>query len=101
MLQQARLQVPTNKVCNDYQLSGVGVRVLDTQICGGDEGKTNASGCNGDSGGPLVCEVNGRWELHGAVSYGAKDCNSRDSYTVFTRITKYLNWIKINTAKTG
>ena len=70
-------------------------------ICGGDEGNTTLSGCHGDSGGPFVCEVNGKWELHGAVSWGSGICDSKQAYTVFARITKYLDWIKTNTGIIG
>jgi len=94
VLQQGLLKVPSNSDCNSLNLPNTGIRVDDTMICGGDGGITNLSGCHGDSGGPFVCKVNGRWELHGAVSWGSGRCNSRQAYTVFSRVTKNLKWIK-------
>ena len=58
------------------------------------EGRTAASGgCNGDSGGPLVCEMGGKCYLHGAVSFGKRNCPTTH-YTVFARITSYKAWIE-------
>ena len=62
-------------------------------LCSGDGGESVRSGCHGDSGGPFVCEVDGRWELHGAVSHGSSRCSSSDSYTVFARITYFRKWL--------
>ena len=52
------------------------------------------SGCQGDSGGPLVCqEPDGRFVLQGAVSWGHPKCEAENTYTVFTRISTFVNWI--------
>lgn len=51
------------------------------------------SGCQGDSGGPFVCEENGRFVLHGAVSWGHPRCEAESSYTVFARVSSYVDWI--------
>ena len=61
-------------------------------LCAG-EGRASASGgCNGDSGGPLACEMGGKWFLHGAVSFGMRNCPTTH-YTVFTRVASYNSWI--------
>ena len=52
-----------------------------------------SGGCNGDSGGPLVCEQAGTWFLHGAVSFGRRNCPTTH-YTVFARVTSYKQWIE-------
>ena len=51
------------------------------------------SGCQGDSGGPFVCEENGHFVLHGAVSWGNPRCEAESSYTVFARVSSYVDWI--------
>lgn len=61
-------------------------------LCAGEGHAAASGGCNGDSGGPLVCEMGGKWYLHGAVSFGKRNCPTTH-YTVFTRITSYKSWI--------
>ena len=62
-------------------------------ICAGDGGQSNIGGCHGDSGGPYVCEIDNRWELHGAVSWGHGSCSSAKMYTVFARVNFFRDWI--------
>ena len=62
-------------------------------ICAGYGGSSRLSGCHGDSGGPFVCNIGGKWELHGAVSWGSGTCDSKKSYTVFARVSEFRNWI--------
>ncbi|XP_011833460.1 PREDICTED: chymotrypsin-like elastase family member 2A, partial [Mandrillus leucophaeus] len=49
----------------------------------------------GDSGGPLNCQAaDGRWEVHGIVSFGSSlGCNNPQEPSVFTRVSKYIDWI--------
>jgi len=93
ILQQGRLPVVSNEVCNALTYKHLGIRIKDTMICGGDGGKTKLMGCHGDSGGPFVCNINGRWELHGDVSFGSAKCDSSESYTVFARTNYFKPWI--------
>ena len=88
ILQQAKLPLVSHEVCKQKY------RTIDRRahLCAG-EGRSGASGgCNGDSGGPLVCEEGNTWYLHGAVSFGMRNCPTTH-YTVFTRITSYKSWI--------
>lgn len=50
----------------------------------------------GDSGGPLNCQgADGRWEVHGIVSFGSSlGCNYYHKPSVFTRVSAYNNWIQ-------
>jgi len=88
ILQQAILRPVSQEACRKIWLVEYG-----PHLCAG-EGRAGATGgCNGDSGGPLVCEENGRWVLHGAVSFGMKWCPTTH-YTVFARVYSYIDWIR-------
>ncbi|XP_045212294.2 uncharacterized protein LOC123563518 [Mercenaria mercenaria] len=49
--------------------------------------------CAGDSGGPLVCDINGRYTVMGATSWGA-GCAEANAPGVYTRVTEFIPWIK-------
>lgn len=69
------------------------VSVDDTQLCAG--GEKNKDSCRGDSGGPLMFQTDGVWVIAGVVSYGAK-CGSEDIPGVYTKVSKYMDWITQN-----
>jgi len=93
ILQQGRLPVVSNAVCDAKNYRSIGIHVKESMICGGDGGKSRLSGCHGDSGGPFVCNINGRWELHGDVSHGPSNCDSSKGYSVFARTHHFIDWI--------
>jgi len=86
----------TNAKCQQvYQRSNN--LIVDGQICAG--GEAGRDSCNGDSGGPLMREYAGGipyWYLTGVVSYGPKNCGTPDIPGVYTRVSKYIDWIKKN-----
>jgi len=94
ILQQAKMPVVSNQVCHKKNYASIRIPVTDAMICSGDGGSSRRSGCHGDSGGPFVCNLNGRWELHGAVSHGSPRCASTETYTVFARVAHFKSWIQ-------
>ncbi|XP_015504037.1 chymotrypsin-like elastase family member 2A [Parus major] len=91
-LQQGLLLVVDYATCSEP--SWWGDIVKPTMVCAGGDGIT--SSCNGDSGGPLNCQgADGRWEVHGIVSFGSSlGCNYFQKPSVFTRVSAYNSWIE-------
>ncbi|XP_072785111.1 coagulation factor IX [Taeniopygia guttata] len=52
--------------------------------------------CEGDSGGPHTSEIEGTWFLTGITSWG-EECALPGKYGIYTRVSKYLKWIKQTT----
>ncbi|XP_011932468.1 PREDICTED: chymotrypsin-like elastase family member 2A [Cercocebus atys] len=92
VLQQGRLLVVDYDTCSSPDWWGSTMKT--NMICAGGDGVI--SSCNGDSGGPLNClAADGRWEVHGIVSFGSSlGCNYYHKPSVFTRVSKYIDWIK-------
>lgn len=91
VLQEVEVRVWNNKHCaKNY--AEMGRMVLKTMLCAAEKKKDS---CQGDSGGPLNClnPETKSWELCGIVSWGA-ECADPDLPGVYTRVTKYLSWIK-------
>ncbi|KAL9985794.1 hypothetical protein ACROYT_G008239 [Oculina patagonica] len=103
ILQQAMMPVIDNNKCKQkIQASGVSISLTPQMLCAGVE-NTILSGCHGDSGGPYVClNADGKtYTLHGAVSWGSGQCNARQLFTVFARVTQFRAWIKQHTGIGG
>jgi len=83
-LQRARLPVISNEECRSK-----GMAVGPREIC--TLSRLGQGACGGDSGGPLT---KGDGELLiGVVSYGTRIC-ALDTPDVYTRVSKYVAWIK-------
>ncbi|GFR31329.1 serine proteinase stubble [Trichonephila clavata] len=75
-----------------YRQAGFVEDIPDIFICAGypNGGKDS---CEGDSGGPMVLqEDDGRWVLAGVISWGI-GCALPNQPGVYTRITKFAEWI--------
>ncbi|KAG6939147.1 chymotrypsin-like elastase family member 1 [Chelydra serpentina] len=94
-LQEAMLPVVDHAICS--QSNWWGSQAKENMVCAGGDGVR--AGCSGDSGGPLQCYRDGRWQIHGIVSFGIVPyCNTYQKPTVFTRVSAYISWI-YNTMK--
>ncbi|XP_025951316.1 chymotrypsin-like elastase family member 2A [Dromaius novaehollandiae] len=91
-LQQGLLLVVDYATCSKFGWWGSTVKL--NMVCAGGDGIT--SSCNGDSGGPLNCQAaDGRWEVHGIVSFGSSlGCNFYHKPSVFTRVSDFNSWIE-------
>merc|ERR1711964_178524 len=97
VLQQGGLKVVSSRTCETHnRRGGLQIAVTKGMVCAGSGGSSLTTGCHGDSGGPFVCNVGGKWELHGVVSYGSDQCKSTDSYTVFARMSYFRTWVEKN-----
>ena len=95
------MPVVDHQTCADAN-SALATVDLQSMICAGYDTAGNViSGFQGDSGGPFVCEENGRFVLHGAVSWGQPNCKADSTYTVFARVSPYVDWIKQKMANGG
>lgn len=87
-LREALLPTVNAKTC-----AQVYPELTSMQLCAGyDEGRHDA--CTGDSGGPLnAVDDEGCPYQIGVVSYG-DGCAKQNAYGVYTRVSKYLPWIR-------
>ncbi|XP_075976296.1 trypsin-1-like [Anticarsia gemmatalis] len=93
-LQEVKVPIVSNKECRDRSY---GRRVTENMICAGEpEGGRDA--CQGDSGGPLHVynETLQKYQEVGVVSWG-EGCAQPNKYGVYSRVNRYLTWIKSNT----
>ena len=69
--------------------------ITDAMVCAGPLGGGKDS-CQGDSGGPLVIKDNANTAIiYGIVSWGI-GCALPSYPGVYTRVTKFVDWIKAN-----
>ncbi|NXS67196.1 FA7 factor, partial [Pandion haliaetus] len=68
------------------------LNITENMFCAGDLSGVKDS-CKGDSGGPHATKYKNTWFLTGIVSWG-KGCAVKGSYGVYTRVSKYIDWLK-------
>ncbi|XP_068220005.1 transmembrane protease serine 9-like [Palaemon carinicauda] len=91
-LQKVWVPVMTNKEC-EFPYRGA---IFPESLCAGySDGEKDA--CQGDSGGPLTTEEDSHMVQIGVVSWGT-GCARPGKPGVYTRVSKYLDWIKSVTA---
>lgn len=94
ILQTLKLPILDIELCrNDYKGDA---NLTESQMCaGGIKGKDS---CTGDSGGPLMKiealnDEPPRYYLIGIVSFGMEECGLHTRPGVYTKMTKYIDWI--------
>ena len=87
LLKSARVPIIEDDVCNRLYKG-----ITDKMVCAGYLAG-GIDSCSGDSGGPLVCDINNRYTVMGATSFGA-GCAEANAPGVYTRITEFVPWIK-------
>lgn len=72
------------------------VTISPNQVCAG--GEAGKDSCNGDSGGPLVrsFENSNLFYVEGVVSFGLRNCGTKGAPGVYTKVSEYLEWIRVN-----
>jgi len=93
ILQEAAVQIVSAADCK--QAYGAN-SITDAMLCanGADSDGQTTDACQGDSGGPLVCQnANGRWELHGATSWG-RGCAQAAYPGIWSKIHHVMPWIR-------
>ncbi|XP_072273023.1 transmembrane protease serine 9-like [Pyxicephalus adspersus] len=102
-LQEAQVPLINTETCDYLYHINSGVssyvpEILSDMICAGYR-SGGVDSCQGDSGGPLVCSHDGQWILAGLVSWG-EGCGNVNRPGVYTRLTTYQDWIKMNAPET-
>ncbi|KFP28603.1 Coagulation factor IX, partial [Colius striatus] len=73
-------------------LKSTSTTILQNMFCAGfQDGGSDT--CGGDSGGPYTTEIEGTWFLTGITSWG-EECAKPGKYGIYTKVSKYLRWIK-------
>ncbi|XP_068622389.1 trypsin-1 isoform X2 [Battus philenor] len=67
-------------------------RITNNMLCAG---RASTDSCQGDSGGPLLVQQGEKYQIVGIVSWGV-GCGRPGYPGVYTRITRYLSWIRAN-----
>ncbi|KAM6252235.1 coagulation factor IX [Spheniscus humboldti] len=73
-------------------LKSTSTTILQNMFCAGFP-SGGSDTCKGDSGGPYTTEIEGTWFLTGITSWG-EECAKAGKYGIYTRVSKYLKWIK-------
>jgi len=95
LLKVASIPLLPSEKCNAKEVYGKelnSVAFPEGMVCAGFlEGGTDS--CSGDSGGPLSCNIDGKFQLLGVVSWG-EGCAAKNKPGVYTKVFHYINWIE-------
>eukprot|EP00438_Fugacium_kawagutii_P016157 Skav224591 [mRNA] locus=scaffold2684:143458:144360:- [translate_table: standard] len=93
ILQQASVELLNRERCEaDYAAKDH--IITSSMMCAtGRSASGITDSCQGDSGGPLVCQEDGRYILHGVVSWG-EGCALASFPGIYSRVASSLAWIE-------
>ncbi|XP_059058657.1 trypsin-1-like [Achroia grisella] len=93
-LQEVSVPIISNEACRQ---TTYGNRISDNMLCAG-EPQGGRDACQGDSGGPLhiLNSTTEQYQEVGIVSWG-EGCARPETPGVYTRVNRYLTWIRSNT----
>ncbi|CAG7717861.1 unnamed protein product [Allacma fusca] len=94
VLRKVEVPVISNRDCNTQ--TKYPNKITDNMLCAGFLESGGRDSCQGDSGGPLIINNGGRKTLIGIVSWGY-GCAQPKAPGVYTRVSKYPDWILANT----
>ncbi|XP_072268563.1 coagulation factor VII [Pyxicephalus adspersus] len=84
-------RVTLPRIASQQCKTQTGINITDNMFCAGYiDGSKDA--CKGDSGGPYITMYKKTYYLTGIVSWGL-GCAKEDKYGVYTRVSRYTNWI--------
>ena len=64
-------------------------------VCSSPHDSIHSSVCSGDSGSSLICMQDSKPVVAGVASQATvKQCGTRNSLAIFTKVMPYLSWIK-------
>ncbi|KAK2089024.1 Epidermal growth factor-binding protein type B [Saguinus oedipus] len=84
-LQCANIQLRSDEECHRVYPG----KITANMLCAGTK-EGGKDSCEGDSGGPLVCNRT----LYGIISWGDFPCGQPDRPGVYTRVSRYILWIR-------
>lgn len=95
-LQEAKLKVFSEEECMEFYEDDF----TSDQICSADLERGKGE-CNGDSGGPLLYVEDDLAKVFqiGVVSWGIEPCGNNDHPGVYTKVSHYIDWIKLKTKR--
>lgn len=100
VLRSAAVPILSLDTCRKKEVYGGRYQpILDSMLCAGHL-KGGIDACGGDSGSPLVCEIDGRYELAGLVSWG-DGCAKKGRPGVYTNVASFLEWIRKTALENG
>ncbi|CAK1543949.1 unnamed protein product [Leptosia nina] len=90
IVQEVRVPILSLQQCRGMKYRAS--RITNNMLCAG---RASTDSCQGDSGGPLLVQQGDRYQIVGIVSWGV-GCGRPGYPGVYTRITRYLPWLRAN-----